>query len=111
LESIIKEKNKSQTIRISSSKTNSLLLFGIRYIYLALFFVLLAGFFHPLITNRSFDPVFLGVFVLSIGLAGAILIYKVTQSDKRRTIYLGGGFALLGISIYLIHDIAGRPLF
>ncbi len=90
------------------NKTSSKLLTGFKYIYLVAFFALLAGLFHPLITNTSFDGVITGVLVLFVGLAGGVLLYKSATSEKRRGIFLGGGFALMAISLYYIFQLTGR---
>ena len=84
------------------------MLTGFKYVYLIAFFALLSGFFHPLITNTSFDIVVVGVMVLFVGLAGGILLYKSTISEKRRMIFLGGGFTLIAISLFYIFQITGR---
>jgi len=73
-----------------------------------MFFALLAGFFHPLITGNSFDSVISGVIVLFVGLFGGILLYKSTNSEKRQIIYLGAGFGLIAISLGLIFSLTGR---
>jgi hypothetical protein len=90
------------------NKTTSKILAGSKYIYLIAFFALLSGFFHPLITNTSFDSVVVGVMVLFVGLAGGILLYKSAVSEKRRMIFLGGGFSLIAISLFYIFQITGR---
>ena len=84
------------------------MLTGFKYVYLIAFFALLSGFFHPLITNTSFDSVVVGVIVLFVGLTGGVLLYKSTISEKRRNIFLGGGFALIFISLFYIFQITGR---
>ncbi|MFB5631790.1 MAG: hypothetical protein ACE5Q9_00500 [Nitrosopumilus sp.] len=88
------------------NKTSSKALAGFKYVYLVAFFALLAGFFHPLITNTSFDSVVVGVLVLFVGLAGGVLLYKAATSEKRRGIFLGGGFALMAISLYYIFQLS-----
>ena len=90
------------------NKTSSKALAGFKYVYLVAFFALLAGFFHPIITNTSFDIVIAGVLVLFVGLAGGILLYKAATSEKRREIFLGGGFTLMAISLYYIFQLTGR---
>ena len=90
------------------SKTSSKFLTGFKYVYLVAFFALLAGFFHPLITNTSFDSVVVGVLVLFVGLAGGVLLYKAATSEKRREMFLGGGFTLMAISLYYIFQLSGR---
>jgi len=73
-----------------------------------MFFALLSGFFHPLITGSSFDSVVIGVIVLFVGLAGGILVYKGASKEKRRIIFLGGGFGLIAISLFYIFQLTGR---
>ena len=84
------------------------MLTGFKYIYLVAFFALLAGFFHPLITNTSFDSVIVGVLVLFVGLAGGVLLYRSATSENKRGIFLGGGFTLIAISLYYIFQLTGR---
>ena len=90
------------------NKTNSKLISGFKYVYLIAFFVLLSGFFHPLISNTSFDSVIVGTIILFVGLAGGVLLYKSAISEKRRELFLGGGFALVAISLFYIFQITGR---
>jgi len=90
------------------NKTTSKLISGFKYIYLIAFFVLLSGFFHPLISHTSFDVVILGTMVLFVGLAGGVLLYKSAISEKRRGLFLGGGFGLIAISLFYIFQITGR---
>ena len=89
-------------------KASSKLLVSFKYVYLIAFFALLSGFFHPLITNTSFDIVVIGVLVLFVGLAGGILLYKAATSENKRIIFLGAGFTLMTISLYFIFELAGR---
>ena len=70
--------------------------------------MLLSGFFHPLITGASFDTVIIGTLILFVGLAGAVLVFKAATSDKRRGIYMGGGFGLIAISLAYILQLTGR---
>ncbi|MBC8516172.1 MAG: hypothetical protein ISR81_02430 [Nitrosopumilus sp.] len=90
------------------NKTSTKMLTGFKYIYLVAFFALLAGFFHPLITNTSFDGVIIGVLILFVGLAGGVLLYRAATSENKRAIFLGGGFALMSISLYYIFQLTGR---
>ncbi len=84
------------------------MLTSFKYIYLVAFFALLAGFFHPIINNISFDGVVIGVLILFVGLAGGVLLYRAATSEKRRGIFLGGGFALMAVSLYYIFQLTGR---
>jgi hypothetical protein len=90
------------------NKTTSKLLTGFKYIYLVAFFALLAGFFHPLITDTSFGIVIIGVLILFVGLAGGVLLYKATTSENKKGMFLGGGFTLIAISLYYIFQLTGR---
>ena len=86
-----------------TSSTNTILSQIPRYVYLLAFFVLLSGIFVPLITyQKSFDTAIQGTATLFLGLAGAILLFKGTTSDKRRGIFIAIGFALIAISLALI---------
>ena len=84
------------------------MLTGFKYIYLVAFFALLAGFFHPLITNTSFDGVIIGVLILFVGLAGGVLLYRAATSESKRAVFFGGGFTLMSISLYYIFQLTGR---
>ena len=84
------------------------MLTSFKYVYLVAFFALLSGFFHPLITNTSFDVVVTGVLVLFVGLAGGVLLYRYATSENKRLIFLGGGFTLISISLYYIFQLTGR---
>ena len=84
------------------------MLTGFKYIYLIAFFALLAGFFHPLITDTTFDGVISGVLILFVGLAGGILLYRAATSENKRGILLAGGFILISISLYYIFQLTGR---
>jgi uncharacterized membrane protein YjjP (DUF1212 family) len=81
---------------------------GFKYIYLVVFFALLAGFFHPLITGESGEDTIGGVIVLFVGLVGGILLYKSATSEKNQIVFLIGGFSLIAISLTLIFQITGR---
>ena len=90
------------------SKVYAKVITGVKYIYLIVFFALLAGFFYPLITDTSFDNLITGTLVLFIGLAGGVLVYKATTSESKIGIFFGGGFGLIAISLYLVFQMTGR---
>ena len=90
------------------NKITSKAIIGSKYVYLIFFFALLSGFFHPIITGTSFDGVMIGVLVLFVGLAGGVLVYKAATSEKRRAIFLGGGFGLIALSFAYVLSITGR---
>lgn len=90
------------------SNLNSKTIAGIKYIYLIVFFALLAGFFHPIITDTSFESVIIGVLILFVGLAGGVLVYKAVISHNKRGFLFGGGFALIAISLFFVFQMTGR---
>ena len=83
---------------------------GIKYVYLLLFFALLAGIFQPFVSEQSILGVIKGMSVLFLGLAGTLLVYKATTSSQRQGIFLISGFGLIIVSLILIYEIAGKPL-
>ena len=90
------------------NKISSNALTGFKYVYLVVFFALLAGFFHPLITNTNFDGVIIGVLILFLGLAGGVLLYRSAIFEENREKFLVGGFILMAISLYYIFQLAER---
>jgi len=82
---------------------------GIKYAYLLGFFALLAGIFHPFITDSSKEGLVYGILILFIGLGGGILVYKGITSQRQLILTLSG-LALVVISLFLIYQIAERPL-
>lgn len=89
-------------------KAGSVVLTAVKFVYLGFFFALLSGMFYPLIEGGSGDPVITGILILFVGLAGALLLYKAGITDKRRGLYLGGGFAILAIALIFIFSVAGK---
>ena len=84
------------------TNASSKMLSSFKYGYLIVFFALLSGFFHPLITNTSFDIVGIGILILFLGLAGSVLLYRATTSETKKEIFFGSGFILIAISLYFI---------
>ena len=79
---------------------------GVKYLYLVVFFVLLAGFFHPVITGTSPNSVIAGTLILLMGLGGGILVYRAVTVNKRRVAFMGAGFGLIAISLAAIMQLA-----
>ena len=90
------------------NKPTSIIGIGFKYVYLVAFFALLAGFFHPLITNTGFGSVIVGVIVLFLGLTGGILLYKAITVGNRNATFLAGGFTLIAVSLFYIFQLTGR---
>ena len=90
-----------------SSKTLS----SFKYVYLIVFFTLLSGIFHPIITEAHssfYVTVLAGILVLFLGLAGGVLLYKTTTSKTKKEIFFVIGFILIVISLYCIFYLTGR---
>ena len=87
---------------------SSLAVGSFKYAYIIVFFMFLAGFFHPLITGTSFEIVVIGVLVLMLGLGGGILLYKTATEGGRRGLMLGIGFGMMSISAVAIYYMTGR---
>ena len=106
-EKISDKTNYSQeTQKLETPKTSNSIRSQIpRYVYLIAIFVLLSGVFFPLITtgaDDAFSFVIGGTAILFLGLAGGILLFKATTSDKKRGILFAIGFALIAMSLALI---------
>jgi len=90
---------------------HSKIISGIKYVYLLAFFFLLAGVFHPFITNSPKNDLVYGILILILGLAGGILVYKGITYSEKRMILTPLGLVLMIISLFLVHQIANQPLF
>ena len=106
-EKISDKTNYSQeTQKLETPKTSNSILSQIpRYVYLIAIFVLLSGVFFPLITigaDDAYNFVIGATAILFLGLAGGILLFKATTSDKKRGILFAIGFALIAMSLALI---------
>ena len=94
-----------QTQKTETSNPSTILSQIPRYVYLVAIFALLSGVFFPLITTGAdvaYNFVIGGAATLFLGLAGGILLFKGTTSDRNRGILLAIGFALIAISLALI---------
>ncbi len=115
-QSLTKSNNIQDLKKESENKPNKngiKALIGIKYAYITIFFVLLAGFFNPIIRGSQYtNQVIIAVLVLFLGLGGIVLIYKSKScaSEKIRWIFLAGGFGLTLFSIYLMYEVMGKPL-
>ena len=86
------------------------ILTSVKYGYLVAFFALLSGLFYPFVQGGSVDYTIYGVIILFVGLAGGIMIYKASTSDKKRGFYLGIGLGLVAISLFYVLQLTGRSL-
>ena len=104
----IKPSSSSNSSSDGSISLNSKIKSGLAYAYILAFFVLLSGFFYPIVTDTDFSPVIKGTFVLLLGLAGGILLYKATVTEGTKIVFLGMGLGMIAISLGLIFVLTGR---
>ena len=87
----------------------------IKYVYLIVFFALLAGIMAPIVnpleTGATFEESFKGIGILFVGLAGGILIFKATTSIENRMTFLIIGFALMIICLVFMAEFANNSFF
>ena len=87
----------------------------IKYVYLIVFFALLAGIMAPIVnpleTGATFEESFKGIGILFVGLAGGILIFKATMSIENRMTFLIIGFALMIICSVFMAEFANNSFF
>ncbi|MDE1814043.1 MAG: hypothetical protein KGH87_07605 [Thaumarchaeota archaeon] len=84
------------------------ILTGARYIYLVAFFALLSGMFYPIITHSAWDPVIIGTFILFVGLAGTVSIYKATTTERHKKAYLTIGLVITSLALFLVYGAIGK---
>jgi hypothetical protein len=92
------------TMQLGANK----ILAGAKYIYLIVFFSLLAGMFYPIITHTSWDNVILGTLILFLGLVGTVSIYKASTTDKHKKEYVIVGLTLTSIALFLVYAVIGK---
>ena len=87
----------------------------IKYVYLIVFFALLAGVLAPIVnpfeTQATLDDSFKGIGILFVGLVGGILIFKSTKSVENRMTFLIIGFALMIICLVFMAEFANNSFF
>ena len=84
---------------------------GVKYVYLIACFALLSGIFYPLVTGDGWEESLKGIGILAVGLFGGILLYKSITSEKRRGVLMCCGFGLIVVSLIIIYELAGKPLY
>ena len=87
----------------------------IKYVYLIVFFALLAGIMAPIVnpleTGATFEESFKGIGILFVGLAGGILIFKAITSIENKMTFLIIGFALLIICSVFMAEFSENSFF
>lgn len=84
---------------------------GVKYVYLIVCFALLSGIFYPLVTGERWEESLKGIGILAVGLFGGILLYKSITSEKRRGVLMCCGFGLIAVSLIIIYELIGSPLY
>ncbi len=95
----------------TTTNTPKFVISGVKYIYLIVCFALLSGIFYPLVTGDGWELSLKGIGVLAVGLFGGILLYKSITSEKRRGVLVCCGFGLIAVSLIIIYELIGSPLY
>ena len=93
------------------TNTPKFVISGVKYVYLIVCFALLSGIFYPLVTGDGWELSLKGIGVLAVGLFGGILLYKSITSEKRRGVLMCCGFGLIAVSLIIIYELIGSPLY
>ena len=104
----ISQKNENME---STTNTPKFVISGVKYVYLIVCFALLSGIFYPLVTGEGWEQSLKGIGVLAVGLFGGILLYKSITSEKRRGVLMCCGFGLIAVSLIIIYELIGSPLY
>ena len=95
----------------TTTNTPKFVISGVKYVYLIVCFALLSGIFYPLVTGEGWEQSLKGIGILSVGLFGGILLYKSITSEKRRGVLMCCGFGLIAVSLIIIYELIGSPLY
>ena len=95
----------------TTTNTPKFVISGVKYVYLIVCFALLSGIFYPLVTGDGWEQSLKGIGVLAVGLFGGILLYKSITSEKRRGVLMCCGFGLIAVSLIIIYELIGSPLY
>jgi len=95
----------------TTTNTPKFVISGVKYVYLIVCFALLSGIFYPLVTGEGWEESLKGIGILAVGLFGGILLYKSVTSEKRRGVLMCCGFGLIAVSLIIIYELIGAPLY
>ena len=104
----IPQKNENTETTINTPK---FVISGVKYVYLIVCFALLSGIFYPLVVGEGWELSLKGIGILAVGLFGGILLYKSITSEKRRGVLMCCGFGLIAVSLIIIYELIGSPLY
>ena len=112
LENDIDLKKEQEIISETPSRDiKSIVVSGIKYIYIVAAAALFSGIFTPLTLGVDVEEVFSGILTVLLGLAGGVIIYLGTKNQKYSIIMVCGGLGMIITSLILIHELAKRSLF
>ena len=95
----------------TTTNTPKFVISGVKYVYLIVCFALLSGIFYPLVMGEGWELSLKGIGILAVGLFGGILLYKSITSEKRRGVLMCCGFGLIAVSLIIIYELIGSPLY
>ena len=104
----ISQKNENME---TTTNTPKFVISGVKYVYLIVCFALLSGIFYPLVVGEGWELSLKGIGILAVGLFGGILLYKSITSEKRRGVLMCCGFGLIAVSLIIIYELIGSPLY
>ena len=104
----ISQKNENME---TTTNTPKFVISGVKYVYLIVCFALLSGIFYPLVVGEGWEELLKGIGILAVGLFGGILLYKSVTSEKRRGVLMCCGFGLIAVSLIIIYELIGSPLY
>ena len=94
-----------------TTNTPKFVISGVKYVYLIVCFSLLSGIFYPLVVGEGWEESQKGIGILAVGLFGGVLLYKSITTEKRRGVLMCCGFGLIAVSLIIIYELIGSPLY
>ena len=94
-----------------TTNTPKFVISGVKYVYLIVCFALLSGIFYPLVVGEGWEESLKGIGILAVGLFGGVLLYKSITTEKRRGMLMCCGFGLIAVSLIIIYELIGSPLY
>ena len=111
LEENIEYKTKKEILSEESPRDlKSIILSGIKYVYIIGAVALLSGIFTPLTLDVEIWDVMSGMLSIFLGLVGGIVIFLGIKYQKYTTIMICGGLGIMITSLFLIYEIIDKPL-
>ena len=104
----ISQKNENME---TTTNTPKFVISGVKYVYLIVCFALLSGIFYPLVVGEGWEESLKGIGILAVGLFGGVLLYKSITTEKRRGVLMCCGFGLIAVSLIIIYELIGSPLY